>query len=175
MQHNTQVPAGKHNDRQHASPHHEVATDVKQMPIRPIIFCNICVDMFSSQRCLIHAAYEDYRVYDHFQPCTIWKQWDDSSSHPWYKLSMSTIPLWISIIMIYHFMILSPLPPHRPMTNWTRTGNHVHYLLRPAWRSQIFFIRYLCAGRNISGNYSDVTWSSATRVFVQQFVRTNIT
>ena len=31
------VPIGKHNDRQHASPHHEVATDVKQMPIRPII------------------------------------------------------------------------------------------------------------------------------------------
>ena len=37
MQHNTQVPVGKHNNRQHASPHHEVATDVKQMPIRPII------------------------------------------------------------------------------------------------------------------------------------------
>ena len=37
MQRNTQVPVGKHNDRQHASPHHEVATDVKQMPIRPII------------------------------------------------------------------------------------------------------------------------------------------
>ena len=32
-----EVPVGKHNDRQHASPHHEVATDVKQMPIRPII------------------------------------------------------------------------------------------------------------------------------------------
>ena len=37
MQHNTQVPVGKHNNRQHASPQHEVATDVKQMPIRPII------------------------------------------------------------------------------------------------------------------------------------------
>ena len=37
MQHNTQVPVGKHNNRQHASTHHEVATDVKQMPIRPII------------------------------------------------------------------------------------------------------------------------------------------
>ena len=37
MQRNTQVPVGKHNNRQHASPHHEVATDVKQMPIRPII------------------------------------------------------------------------------------------------------------------------------------------
>ena len=37
MQHNTQVPVGKHNNRQHASPHREVATDVKQMPIRPII------------------------------------------------------------------------------------------------------------------------------------------
>ena len=37
MQHNTQVPVGKHNDKQHASPHHGVATDVKQMPIRPII------------------------------------------------------------------------------------------------------------------------------------------
>ena len=37
VQHNTQVPVGKHNNRQHASPHHEVATDVKQMPIRPII------------------------------------------------------------------------------------------------------------------------------------------
>ena len=36
MQRNTQVPVGKHN-RQHASHHHEVATDVKQMPIRPII------------------------------------------------------------------------------------------------------------------------------------------
>ena len=33
----TQVPVGKHNNRQHACPHHEVATDVKQMPIRPII------------------------------------------------------------------------------------------------------------------------------------------
>ena len=53
---------------------------------------------------------------------------------------MSTIPLWISIIMINHFIILSPLPPHRPMTNWTRTGNHVHYLLPPAWRSQIFLL-----------------------------------
>ena len=37
VQHNTQVPVGKHNNRQHASLHHEVATDVKQMPIRPII------------------------------------------------------------------------------------------------------------------------------------------
>ena len=37
MQLNTHVPIGKHNNRQHASPHHEVATDVKQMPIRPII------------------------------------------------------------------------------------------------------------------------------------------
>ena len=37
VQHNTQVPVEKHNNRQHASPHHEVATDVKQMPIRPII------------------------------------------------------------------------------------------------------------------------------------------
>ena len=35
------------------------------------------------------------------------------------------------------FMILSPLAPHRPMT---RTGSHVHYLLRPAWRSQIFLL-----------------------------------
>ena len=32
-----EVPVGKHNNRQHASPHHEVATDVEQMPIRPII------------------------------------------------------------------------------------------------------------------------------------------
>ena len=37
VQHNTQVPVGKYNNRQHASPHDEVATDVKQMPIRPII------------------------------------------------------------------------------------------------------------------------------------------
>ena len=37
MQCNTQVLVGKHNNRQHASPHHEVATDVKQMPIWPII------------------------------------------------------------------------------------------------------------------------------------------
>ena len=37
MQRKTQVPLGKHINRQHASPHHEVATDVKQMPIRPII------------------------------------------------------------------------------------------------------------------------------------------
>ena len=37
MQRNTQVPVGKHNNRQHASPHHEVATYVKQMPIQPII------------------------------------------------------------------------------------------------------------------------------------------
>ena len=43
MQHNTQVPVGKHNDRQHASPHHEVATDVKQMPIRPIIIIIIII------------------------------------------------------------------------------------------------------------------------------------
>ena len=37
VQRKTQVPVGKHNNRQHVSPHHEVATDVKQMPIRPII------------------------------------------------------------------------------------------------------------------------------------------
>ena len=37
MQRNTQVPFGKHNNRQHVSSHHEVATDVKQMPIRPIV------------------------------------------------------------------------------------------------------------------------------------------
>ena len=43
MQHNTQVPVGKHNNRQHASPHHEVATDVKQMPIRPIIIIIIII------------------------------------------------------------------------------------------------------------------------------------
>ena len=43
MQHNTQVPVGKHNKRQHASPHHEVATDVKQMPIRPIIIIIIII------------------------------------------------------------------------------------------------------------------------------------
>ena len=42
MQHNTQVPVGKHNNRQHAS-HHEVATDVKQMPIRPIIIIIIII------------------------------------------------------------------------------------------------------------------------------------
>ena len=41
VQHNTQVPVGKHNNRQHASPNHEVATDVKQMPIRPIIMFQI--------------------------------------------------------------------------------------------------------------------------------------
>ena len=41
VQRNTQVPVGKHNNGQHASPHHEVATDVKQMPIRPIIFTRI--------------------------------------------------------------------------------------------------------------------------------------
>ena len=32
-----------HNNRQHASPHHEVATDVKQMPIRPIIIIIIII------------------------------------------------------------------------------------------------------------------------------------
>ena len=37
VQRNTQVPVGKHDNRQLASPHHEVATDVKQIPIRPII------------------------------------------------------------------------------------------------------------------------------------------
>ena len=37
MQHNTQVPVWKQNNRQHASFHHEVVTDVKQMPIWPII------------------------------------------------------------------------------------------------------------------------------------------
>ena len=31
------------NDRQHASPHHEVATDVKQMPLRPIIIIIIII------------------------------------------------------------------------------------------------------------------------------------
>ena len=30
-----EVRVGKHNYRQHASPHHVVATDVNQMPIRP--------------------------------------------------------------------------------------------------------------------------------------------
>ena len=44
MQRNTQVPVGKHNDSQHASPHHEVATDVKQMPIRPIIIIIIIME-----------------------------------------------------------------------------------------------------------------------------------
>ena len=39
----TQVPVGKHNNRQHASSHHEVATDVKQMPIRPIIIIIIII------------------------------------------------------------------------------------------------------------------------------------
>ena len=43
VQRNTQVPVGKHNNRQHASPHHEVATDVKQMPIRPIIIIVIII------------------------------------------------------------------------------------------------------------------------------------
>ena len=38
-----EVPVGKHNNRQHASPHHEDATDVKQMPIRPIIFISIVI------------------------------------------------------------------------------------------------------------------------------------
>ena len=38
MQHSTQVPVGKHNKRQHASPHHEVATDEKKMPIRPLYY-----------------------------------------------------------------------------------------------------------------------------------------
>ena len=38
-----EVPVGKHNNRQHASPHHEVVTDVKQMPIRPIIIIIISV------------------------------------------------------------------------------------------------------------------------------------
>ena len=37
VQRNTQVPIGKRNNRQHASPDHEVDTDVKQMPILPII------------------------------------------------------------------------------------------------------------------------------------------
>ena len=50
MQHNTQVPVGKHNNRQHASPHHEVATDVKQMPIRPIIIIIIIIIMYMRQR-----------------------------------------------------------------------------------------------------------------------------
>ena len=37
------VPIVKeHNDMQHASPHHEVATDVKQMPIRPIFIIMSC-------------------------------------------------------------------------------------------------------------------------------------
>ena len=44
MQHNTQVPVRKHNNRQHASPHHEVATDVEQMPIRPIIIIIITIN-----------------------------------------------------------------------------------------------------------------------------------
>ena len=32
-----QVPVGKYDNRQHAFSHHEVAADVKQMHIRPII------------------------------------------------------------------------------------------------------------------------------------------
>ena len=47
MQRNTQVPVGKHNNRQHAFPHHEVATDVKQMPIRPIIIIIIIMNRVS--------------------------------------------------------------------------------------------------------------------------------
>ena len=35
MEEHDQIFVGKHNDRQQAFPHHEVATDVKQMPIRP--------------------------------------------------------------------------------------------------------------------------------------------
>ena len=51
MQRNTQVPVGKHNNRQHASPHHEVATDVKQMPIRPIIIIYITWQRWVQRQC----------------------------------------------------------------------------------------------------------------------------
>ena len=46
MQRCTQVPAGKHNNRQHASPYYEVAIDVKQMPIRTIIIIIIIHEVF---------------------------------------------------------------------------------------------------------------------------------
>ena len=36
-------PVGKHYDRQYSSPHHEVATDVKRMPIWPIIIIIIVI------------------------------------------------------------------------------------------------------------------------------------
>ena len=42
-----EVPVGKHDNRQHASPHHEVATDVKQMSIRPIIMVQYHIGMYS--------------------------------------------------------------------------------------------------------------------------------
>ena len=52
MQRNIQVPVEKHDNRQQAFPHHEVVTDVKQMPIRPIIIINhvaiqVTVDCFT--------------------------------------------------------------------------------------------------------------------------------
>ena len=39
----TVAPQRKHNDRKHASPHHEVPTDEKQIPIRPIIIIIIVI------------------------------------------------------------------------------------------------------------------------------------
>ena len=70
------------------------------------------------------------------------------------------------------FLILSHLAPHRPMINWSRTGNHVHYLLCTAWISQIFSLG-TCGPVGILKR--ECLWSSATREFVQQFVETNIT
>ena len=41
IQRNAQVPVVNNTNRQHASPHHEVATDIKQMTIRSIIITMI--------------------------------------------------------------------------------------------------------------------------------------
>ena len=53
----TSVPVGKHNNRQHASPHHEVATDVKQMPIRPIIIIIIIYNSVHKSRQFLHYGF----------------------------------------------------------------------------------------------------------------------
>ena len=72
---------------------------------------------------------------------------------------MSTIPLWISIIMIYHLWYC---PLWHPTGQWLielESGIMCIISSVPP-EDHRFFIRYLWAGGNISGHYSDVTWVS---------------
>ena len=128
MQHNTQVPVGKHNNRQHASPHHEVATDVKQMPIRPIIII-ICLfgrNYFENRNCIKHRmfvqAYSPQFCTGSFNICLFKKYvylFDKHLLNKWsllikyhctydtycfYAIMSSIIPDKQTILMCYHMM-----------------------------------------------------------------------